>query len=77
MASVISNEESNYIKIALLILRISTKAVRNKFDYEFHPACLKKTLRDKTGLLLELKRQNRINQNQWAILFPGKGLCPY
>ncbi|XP_076108013.1 uncharacterized protein LOC143076203 isoform X2 [Mytilus galloprovincialis] len=73
MATEIPSEESNYIKISLLILKISQHAVRLKFDTEFHPDCLQETLNRSSGKLRELQRMNRINQHQWTLLFPSKG----
>lgn len=74
MASVIGKEESNYIRIALLLLRISPRAVRVQFDREFHPDMLVNTLKSEYGKLKDLYRKNRINQSQWDLLFPKKGL---
>ncbi|XP_076108016.1 uncharacterized protein LOC143076203 isoform X4 [Mytilus galloprovincialis] len=71
MATEIPSEESNYIKISLLILKISQHAVRLKFDTEFHPDCLQETLNRSSGKLRELQRMNRINQHQWTLLFPS------
>ncbi|XP_063448189.1 uncharacterized protein LOC134727733 [Mytilus trossulus] len=73
MATEIPSEESNYIKISLLILKISQRAVRLKFDTEFHPDRLQETLNRSSGKLRELQRTNRINQLQWTLLFPSKG----
>ncbi|VDI64738.1 Hypothetical predicted protein [Mytilus galloprovincialis] len=73
MATEIPSEESNYIKISLLILKISQRAVRLKFDTEFHSDCLQETLNRSSGKLRELQRMNRINQHQWTLLFPSKG----
>ncbi|XP_063396571.1 uncharacterized protein LOC134681083 [Mytilus trossulus] len=73
MATEIPSEESNYIKISLLILKISQRAVRLKFDTEFHPDCLQETLNRSSGKLRELQMMNRINQHQWTLLFPSKG----
>lgn len=74
MAAGISSRESNYIKIGLLIYKISQRAVRIKFDVEFHPDFLHKTLNRSSGKLKELERTNRINQHQWALLFPIPGM---
>ncbi|CAC5421615.1 unnamed protein product [Mytilus coruscus] len=69
----ISREVSNYIKIALLVLRISPKAVRVKFDIEFHPERLRKTLDENYRKLQELYQKKRIlSKEQWDLLFPLK-----
>ncbi|CAC5418977.1 unnamed protein product [Mytilus coruscus] len=73
MATEIPSEESNYIKTSLLILNISQRVVRLKFDIEFHPDCLQETLNRSSGKLRYLLRKNRINQHQWTLLFPPKG----
>lgn len=69
----ISKEVSNYIKIALLVLRISPKAVRMKFDIEFHPERLRRTLDENFPKLQELYQKKRIlSKEQWNLLFPVK-----
>ncbi|XP_071154184.1 serine/threonine-protein phosphatase 6 regulatory ankyrin repeat subunit B-like [Mytilus edulis] len=73
MTTLITMEESNYIKIALLLLRISPRAVRIQFDYEFHPDCLNKTLNSNKCKLTDLKHKGRINKEQWNLLFPRTG----
>ncbi|XP_052080937.1 uncharacterized protein LOC127718892 [Mytilus californianus] len=69
MAS-LSVEEENYVRICLLLTGISPRAVRTCFDYEFAPACLNTSLKKELKKLTELKRQHRINQSQWNLLFP-------
>ncbi|XP_052082662.1 uncharacterized protein LOC127720222 [Mytilus californianus] len=69
----ISREESNYIKIALLVLRISPPAVRVKFDIEFHPERLRKTLDENFPKLQALHHKKKINKDQWDLLFPLRG----
>ncbi|XP_063408943.1 uncharacterized protein LOC134692421 [Mytilus trossulus] len=69
----ISKEVSNYIKIAVLVLRISPKAVRLKFDIEFHPKSLRNTLDKNFAKLQELYHKKRIlSKEQWNLLFPTK-----
>lgn len=68
MMTSIPGAESNYIKIALLVVNISQKAVRVKFDFEFHPKCLQKTLNKESVKLKDL-----VHQNQRELLFPPKG----
>lgn len=74
MTSVVSKEESNYVKISLLLWRISHRVVRLQFDKEFHPDYLYKTLKSEHEKLQELYRSNRISRNQWNLLFPKTGL---
>ena len=68
-----SRYESNYIKIAMVVLRVSSRAVRVQFDKEFHPDCLQRTLRSEWGRLSELKTKKRITKPQWNLLFPRTG----
>ena len=72
-----SRHESNYIKIAMVVLRVSSRAVRVHFDKEFHPVCLQKTLKSERGRLLDLQMKKYISQTQWNLLFPGKGRLLY
>ena len=73
MATEISEAESNYLKIALLLLQVSRRAVKIKFDYEFHPDSLQKELRKSYSKLLPLKNKRVINQHQWDLMFPKSG----
>ncbi|CAC5413786.1 ANKRD50 [Mytilus coruscus] len=73
MATGISSRESNYIKIGLLIYKISQRAVRLKFDDEFHPDCLQATIKREIDKLRKLQSTNRIDHHQWTLLFPLQG----
>jgi hypothetical protein len=72
-----SRHESNYIKIAMVVLRVSSRAVRVQFDKEFHPVCLEKTLKSERGPLLDLQMKKYISQTQLNLLFPRKGRLLY
>ena len=72
-----SRHESNYIKIAMVVLRVSSHAVRVQFDKEFDPVCLQRTLRSERGRLSELQTKKRITQPQWNLLFPRTGRLLY
>ena len=72
-----SRYESNYIKIAMVVLRVSPRAVRVQFDKEFHPNCLKRTLKSELGCLTDLKMKKRLTQHQWNLLFPRTGRLLY
>ena len=63
-------QESNYIKLAMIVLRVSPLAVRVQFDKEFHPNCLQRTLKREWSRLSELRMKKRITQPQWNMLFP-------
>ncbi|CAG2255365.1 unnamed protein product [Mytilus edulis] len=68
MSSQISEEESNYLKVVFVLLRIATPLVRVKFDNEVHPIQLKKEL-DRS----RQKLQGFLNQEQMDLLFPKTG----
>ena len=77
-----SRHESNYIKIAMVVLRVSSRAVRVQFDNMFDPKCLQTTLNNskqdcKRGSLTDLKEKKRITQPQWDLLFPITGRLLY
>jgi hypothetical protein len=73
-----SRHESNYIKIAMVVLRVSSRAVRVQFDNMFDPKCLQTTLNSKLGCLTNLKdKKKRITQPQWDLLFPTTGRLLY
>jgi hypothetical protein len=69
--------ESNYIKIAMVVLRVSPRAVRVLFDKEFDPACLQNKLKSENDPLSKLKTKKRITQPQWNLLFPKTGRLLY
>ncbi|CAC5416514.1 unnamed protein product [Mytilus coruscus] len=75
MEDAITKEESNYMRIAHLILRVAPTAVRIKFDAEFHPSGLRIVLNQNRFKYIEPLRQKRvINQKQWDLLFPVSGM---
>ena len=66
-----SRHESNYIKIAMVVLRVSPRAVRVHFDKEFRPDRLQSILNRNVLHLTKLKKKKkRITQPQWELLFP-------
>lgn len=69
MTSPISEEESNYLKVVFVLLRIATPLVREKFDNEFQPIMLKKVLQKARPKLLRL-----LNKEQEDLLFPWTGV---
>lgn len=72
MAS-ISEEEENYIRLALLLGGISQRAVRTYFDKVLPPAVLSSTPKTDKKVLEELKRKRVLNGAQWDLLFPKNG----
>lgn len=69
----LSEEEENFVRLALLLKGVTPRAVRTLFDIEFPPNNLHSTLHPKNRTLLYLKRQKIINQVQWNLLDPKKG----
>jgi len=67
---VISREETNFLRIANLLLRVSPRAVRTYFNREFHPIQLKATLNRNWVTLDSLRRRYIITKTQWNTLFP-------
>ena len=72
-----SRYESNYIKIAMVVLQVSPRAVRVQFDREFHPDCLQRTLNRNVFLLTNLKATKHMTQPQLTLLFPRTGRLLY
>ncbi|XP_052085845.1 uncharacterized protein LOC127723320 [Mytilus californianus] len=73
MAS-LSEEEENYVRLALLLKGVTPRVVRTFFDREFPPASLPSTLSTGHNTLLDLKVKRIINQAQWNILIPRNGV---
>ncbi|CAC5385976.1 unnamed protein product [Mytilus coruscus] len=69
--SVLSREETNFRKVADLLIRLSPKAVRILFDREFNPSGLKSIFSKNWTKLDKLKKKHVITQNQWGLLFPS------
>ncbi|XP_076083583.1 uncharacterized protein LOC143054461 [Mytilus galloprovincialis] len=73
MAS-LSEEEENYVRLALLLKGVTPRAVRTYFDKEFPPTSLPSTLSTSHNTLLDLKVKRIINQAQWNLLIPRNGI---
>lgn len=74
MAS-LSEEEENYVRLALLLKGVSPRAVRIFFDREFPPTYLPSTLNTNYNTLNDLKLKRVLNQVQWNLLFPRNSMC--
>lgn len=65
MATSLSQEEIDFLRLARLLLRIAPRAVRKKFDYEFDSKQLQQFLK---------KNRNKIHdfttKAQFGILYP-------
>lgn len=56
-------------------MKVVPQAVRIKFDTEFAPLVLQKTLNQNKIKLSKLKRNKVINAAQWEHLFPTTGMA--
>lgn len=74
--STLTSEEVNYLRLANLVLRVASRAVRVRFDQEFDPAILQKTLNRNRLELEKLIEKKFINKSQWDLLFPVSGKWP-
>lgn len=76
MATAMSQEDINFLRLAGLLIRIAPRAVRQRFDYEFHPEQLQQFLSKNRRIINELKTKKRvITTAQYDILYPkGKVL---
>ncbi|CAC5385978.1 unnamed protein product [Mytilus coruscus] len=68
---VLSREETNFLRVANLLIRISPKAVRILFNREFNPGVLKSVFSKNWTNLDKLKNKNVITKTQWSLLFPS------
>ncbi|CAG2253702.1 unnamed protein product [Mytilus edulis] len=66
----LTEEEANYVRMSFLLTVITPRAVRTLFDREFAPECLEDSLEKEYHHLSDLKREHRINESQWNLLFP-------
>ena len=62
---VLSKEETNFLRVVNLLIRLSPKAVRILFDREFNPGGLKSIFSK------NWKKKHVITQTQWCLLFPS------
>lgn len=70
MASTLSQEQENYVRMSLLLTGIAPRAVRTVFDRKFPPSCLDSSLKKEYNKLRDLQLNGIINQSQWNLLFP-------
>ncbi|XP_052072877.1 26S proteasome non-ATPase regulatory subunit 10-like isoform X2 [Mytilus californianus] len=71
-----SKEEKNFLRLSLLLFKLSFSAVKFIFDQEFCPETLQKEISKKKNwdILFNLKKKKTISGPQWDSLFPPKGL---
>ncbi|VDI06745.1 Hypothetical predicted protein [Mytilus galloprovincialis] len=70
MASRLTQEEENYVRMSLLLTGISPRAVRALFDREFAPACLDSSMKKEYNKLKDLQKKRIISQSQMNLLIP-------
>ncbi|XP_071141832.1 uncharacterized protein [Mytilus edulis] len=71
MATSLSQEDINFLRLAGLLIRVAPRAVRRRFDSEFHPGQLKQFLSKKRGKIYDLTYKKRvITLVQYDLLFP-------
>ncbi|XP_052077694.1 uncharacterized protein LOC127715630 [Mytilus californianus] len=73
MAAALQKEESNNLRFYYLMMKVAPQAVRIKFNSEFAPIVLQKTLYQNKVKLNKLKMEKVINAAQWEHLFPRTG----
>ncbi|XP_052081616.1 uncharacterized protein LOC127719499 isoform X2 [Mytilus californianus] len=66
-------EETNFLRFANLLIRISPKAVRVVFDKYFQPCGLNVVLNQSKEKLETLKKKKILNKSQMDLLYPIKG----
>ncbi|CAG2233215.1 unnamed protein product [Mytilus edulis] len=71
-----AEEEENYVRMSLLLFGISQRAARVLFDSEFAPQTLQTSISKAYRKLVKLKKDKIINQSQWNLLFPQRGVLP-
>ncbi|VDI10875.1 Hypothetical predicted protein [Mytilus galloprovincialis] len=70
----LSEEEENYVRLALLLKGVAPRAIRTYFDRTFPPTYLPSTLNTNYNTLDNLKFRRVLNQAQWNLLFPTNGV---
>lgn len=72
-----SQENTRFLRLACLLMKIAPHAVRKKFDLEFDPVTLQKFLRENRSKIDDLTYRNRVlTQTHYQILYP-KGVYPF
>ncbi|XP_052081640.1 uncharacterized protein LOC127719516 isoform X2 [Mytilus californianus] len=69
----LTEEETNFLRFANLLIRISPKAVRVVFDKYFQPCGLNVVLTQSKGKLESLNKKKILNKSQMELLYPLKG----
>lgn len=70
----LSEEEENYVRLCLLLKRVTPKAVRVLFNNNFPPTYLPSIPNTDYNKLHGLYLKRILNRAQWDLLFPTKGM---
>ncbi|VDI47763.1 Hypothetical predicted protein [Mytilus galloprovincialis] len=71
MSTSLSQEDINFLRLAGLLIRVAPRAVRRKFDYEFHPKQLKQFLSKNRRKIYDLTfEKGVITLVQYDLLYP-------
>jgi hypothetical protein len=76
MATTLSEEEENSIRMSFLLTGVSPCAIRVFFDKIFPPLHLPSMIKKEHCILDDLKYRRSITNDQWSILFPEHGKEP-
>ncbi|CAC5401168.1 unnamed protein product [Mytilus coruscus] len=71
ITSSLTSEESNYLRLAHLVIRVSPEAVRKRFDHHFNRGGLQTILMMHKARIEVLFNKKIINQSQLDILYPS------
>lgn len=75
MATSLSQEDINFLRLAGLLIRVAPRAVRRKFDFEFHPKQLQQFLSKNRHKIDDLTHKKRvITLAQYDLLYPRGNL---
>ena len=74
MATTLSVEEENFIRMSFLLTGVSPRAMRVFFDKIFPPLNLPSMIKKQYHILDDLKYRRSITNDQWSILFPEHGM---
>lgn len=69
----LTEEETNFLRFANLLIRISPKAVRVVFDKYFQPCGLNVVLNQSKGKLQFLNQRKILNKSHMDLLYPSQG----
>ncbi|CAG2235291.1 unnamed protein product [Mytilus edulis] len=67
----LTEEETNFLRLTILVIKLSPKAVRVLFDNKFPPTDLTNILQRKFSKLKILNVKKIINLAQWDLLYPA------